>query len=247
MNFFKKLFGKDKKESQEHEIKEQKSAMIVNTEPAYKRTEQLEPKKDKGFVSIPNKIGDCIRVYYYPKVKFSPDSEAERLALEMQETGDWKVDLRHEDSKINVYYHDEFFGTVLEKEDMVIDWIKRDDPLFCILGNFGDSGYYLALAFYRDEQKRLSNRESSIIKLIRCTSEDSQMNMIGLQPGEKLDLEEDYEREDGVNVLANGCKIGALPKRQAIKYLEEGCAGVFLERMENDDNFHDIPYVKIYW
>lgn len=235
-------FLKKKNEPQKTEIPHEK--------PIAKQIKYQEPdppRPRKKFVSIPHRIGDCVRSYYYPKVKFSPSSDAERLALTMQETGEWEVTLQQEDSKIVVYYHGDLLGELLEKEDMVKDWLKRNDPMFCALGNFGNSGNYLALAFYRDEQKRLSSRESTVVKLIRCTNEEAQLNLTGAEEGDKLDLEEDYEHEDSVVVLLDGAEIGALPKRQAAKYMEEGCAGVFLDHLDMDDNCRDIPYVKIFW
>lgn len=230
-----------------------KVATKIEVPPDQSGKEQIfEPRPEaeeykKSIVTIPNRIGDCIRVYYYPKAKFTPVSSAERMALAMQDSGDWKVDLRENDSQISVYYHGELFGELAEKCDIAKDWIQRNDPMFCLLGNLGDSGNYLTLAFYRDEQKRLSSRQSNIVKLIRCTNEDAQLNMSGLKEGDKLELEEDYDREDAVNVLVDGCEIGALPKKQALKFLEDGCAGVFLDHMGSDDNCNDIPFVKIYW
>lgn len=209
------------------------------------KPEQSEPEKKT--VYIPDRIGDCIKLYYYPKVNFLPYPKTERLVLAMQESGEWEVTLKYEDSKIIAYYHEDQFGELLEKADMVSDWLKRNDPMFCVLGNFGGSENYLAIAFYRDEQKRLSSRESTVVKLTHCTNDDAQLNMIGLEDGDKLELEENYEQEDSVNVLFDGCEIGALPKKQAVRFLDEGCTGVFLDHIYNDDNCNNIPFVKIYW
>ena len=197
-------------------------------------------------VTIPDRIGSCLRVYYYPKLKISPAPSAEDQAKNMQETGDWKLEPVEAESGVNLLYHGEVFALLLDKVDMVKDWLKRGDPMIAILSNLGDSGNLAAIAFYRDEEKRLASRNFDIVKLTRYANEDAQFNLAGLQPGDKLELEEDYEREDAVNVLY-GAEIGALPKKYAKKYIDEGCAGVFLDHIDTDDNYKDVPYVKIYW
>ena len=205
------------------------------------------PKKAIPTVRIPEKIGDCARVYYYPKVKIIPVPDARALAEEMQETGDWKLEATKEAFGVELTYHGEAFASLAERENMVSDWLQRGDPMFIVLGNLGDSGDYVALAFYRDEQKRLANREYEVVKLTRYTNEDAQFALMGLTPGTKLDLEEDYDREDSVLVMY-GDAIGALPKRHAKRFLEDGCSGAFLDRLEYDDEKDkDVPYIRIYW
>lgn len=205
------------------------------------------PSRKSVSVRIPDRIGDCIRAYYYPKVKIIPVPGARVLAEKMQESGDWKLEATKEPFGIELAYGGEAFASLAEREDMVSDWLQRGDPMLIFLGNLGDSGNYAAIAFYRDEQKRLAHRESEVVKLTRYANQDAQFALMGLEPGVKLDVEEDYDREGSVLVMC-GDAIGALPKKSAERFLDEGCAGVFLDHIDYDDEKDkDIPYVKIYW
>ena len=208
---------------------------------------KIEEKKKELDVIIPKKVDDCILLYYYPKIKIAPCENALEIAKVMQKENRWGLTPSVSEDGVDLLFDDTRFATLIDRVDMVKDWIKRGDPLLVYLGNIGDSGNYAIFAFYRDEEKRLSYRESSVVKLTRYKNEDAQMNMSGLEAGEKLELEEDYEREDGVNVLADGAEIGSLPKKYATKYIEEGCAGVFVDHIDSDEEFNDVPFVKIYW
>ena len=220
----------------------QKPTPVAHTATAPKIS---SPKKVD--VTIPRKIGDCQQVYRYDRLTIAPVADAVKIALEMQRSGDWELDAVKVPSGVELQYHGAPFAALTQKEDMVSDWLDRGDPLFACLGNVGDSGNSACIAFYRDEMKRLASHENIVVKLIRCTNEEAQLNLTLAEEGDKLELEEDYEHEDSVVVLLDGSEIGALPKRQAIKYMEEGCAGVFLDHLDTDDNCRDIPYVKIYW
>ena len=203
-------------------------------------------KPQKPNVYIPNRVGDCLRVYFYQNIKFQPYEIADSLADEMVKSNDWALTPIKSGDRIDLYYHETPFAILSDRVDMVSDWLKRNDPMVVILQNMGPSGNFASIAFYRNEEKRLASHESTVVKLVRYANEDAQFNLSGLEPGEKLDLEEDYEREDSVNVLY-GAEIGALPKKQSQRYIEEGCAGVFLDHIDIDDNLKDVPYVKIYW
>ena len=198
-------------------------------------------------VMIPDKIGDCVRLYLYTKLRIAPVSNAVEIVNVMQETNDWILTAKKTQAGIELDYHGEPFAALLDKVDMVSDWIERGDPMFICLKSIGESGQFVLIAFYRDEQKRLANRENTVIKLIKYANQDAQSCMIGLTGGEKLDLEEDLSEDDVVSVSSCNGIIGYLPKKYANRYMEEGCAGAFLDRIEEGDNMKDVPYIKIYW
>ena len=69
-----------------------------------------------------------------------------------------------------------------------------------------------------------------------------------MHEGEKVDLEEDYDGDDSVIVSSVGMEIGHLPKKQARKFVADGCAGAFVEEIEYDDEKDRyIPHIRIYW
>lgn len=203
-------------------------------------------QQKRNDIMIPSRIGDCIRVHYYPKAKIQPADGALELAQAMQASGNWALDAVATESGVALMYQGQKFADLLERYDMVKDWLERKDPMLIYLGNLGDSGNYAAIAFYRDEQKRLAYREQQTVRLTAYASKDHQDAILAREAGDKLDLEGD-DLEDGVEVCY-GDTLGKLPKAAAKRYIEEGCAGVFLDRVDYDDEKDKyIPYVKIYW
>lgn len=217
---------------------------LIKNEPT--DTAEELPKETKPNIVIPKRIEDCFRIYFYKNLNIQLYDASETILNEMANANDWVLTPVKTDDHIDLLYHETPFGILSDKVDMVTDWLKRKDPLFVVLQNVGPSGNFVSVAFYRNEEKRFSSHESTVVKLIRYANDDAQLYLSGLEPGEKLDLEEDFDRDDTVNVLCGG-EIGSLPKKQSKRYLEEGCAGVFLDHIDTDDNLKDIPYVKIYW
>lgn len=103
---------------------------------------------------------------------------------------------------------------------MCADWLRRGDPIRCEMTGFKPGREHVVLCFYRDEEKRLSYRESAIAKLTSYTSEYKQDNIQNLKPGEKLTCSEDDYTDDKVNVL-DWCSepIGRLSKNTPIDSL----------------------------
>ena len=194
-------------------------------------------------VIIPSKIGTAWKKYYYPDEEFEPMPESEELAHEMQKTNDWKLGVNNDGAFMTLTYHGLPFGIVKNQKraDMLKDWIERNEPLLIFLSHFGASNT-VAMAFYRDDEARLSYRESTIVKLTRYSNEDAQLSISILENREPLDFDEEDEETIAIS------DIGYLPKSAAKKYAEEGAAGVFLDHVDYDDEKDKyIPYVKIYW
>ena len=211
------FFKKPTKQAQQPKIEETKQEPEEKISCPAQPIVKPAPKYD---VTIPKRIGKFVLVYCYDKLSIMPAQNAQEMAQNMLISNDWELSAaKAESGKIELFYYGQEFATLQEKEDMVSDWIKRSDPMKIYLKNLGNSGNFATVAFYRDEQERLSKRETSVVKLTRCTNEDAQLSMIGLEEGDKLELEEDYEREDSVNVLVDGAEIGALPKKYSVKYI----------------------------
>lgn len=201
---------------------------------------------------IPRKMGECLLLYQYANLKVSPSEQAISIAESMQAANKWLFDIREHEGQIKLYFSDNYFGKLLDKTDMVLDWLKRDDPVIVGLKNINDRDGISCIAFaafYRDEQKRLAYRENEIVRLVKYAKKDTQESLSFSSKGEKLDLEEDYDAENSVVVSDDyGNEIGYLPQKQAKRFLAEGCAGAFLESADYDDEKDKyIPHIKIYW
>lgn len=226
------------------ELQQAAEAQEIEDETPPQETAQEQEKRDE--VTIPSRLGDCLRVYFYPKAKIQPADGALEMARAMQASGNWALDAVATESGVALMYQGQKFADLLERYDMVKDWLARKDPMLIYLGNLGDSGNYVAIAFYRDEQKRLAYREQQVVRLTAYASEDHQDAILAREEGDKLDLEGD-DPESGVEVCY-GDTLGKLPKAAAKRYIEEGCAGVFLDHVDYDEEKDKyIPYVKIYW
>lgn len=203
-------------------------------------------RKGQNDVTIPARMGDCILTHSYPEVKIQPAEDAVEIAEEMQASGSWALDAVATVDGVELRYQGRKFADLLERCDMVRDWLERGDPMLIYLANIGASGDYVFLAFFRDEQKRLAHREQQVVRLTAYASEEHQDAIIAREAGDKLDLKGD-DPDDGVEVCY-GDVLGKLPKAAARRYLDEGCAGVFLDHVDYDDEKDKyIPYVKIYW
>lgn len=141
-------------------------------------------------------------------------------------------------------------GRILDpqKAEMLMDWIQKKLPYDAILLA---SGHTVNLRFYQDKRMGQDHREQTVIALTGFKAMSKQDAIDFLDPGEEVELEENYNREDAVDVLANGIdKIGSLPKKIAQRYLEEGAYGAFFEKgepIEDDNGNYTKPYIRIYW
>ena len=156
-----------------------------------------------------------------------------------------EVDIRSNGTNIELLYNGMVFGTITdeEKAKMVSDWYKKGLPCNAILLAPGDR---VNLRFYKD--KRIGNeyRTQDVIQLLNYKSEEKQDTITFLENGDELDLEEDDDQET-VYVSYAGAQIGKLPKKYAIKYLEEGAYAAFFEKSDMNENDISVPFVRIYW
>lgn len=209
------------------------------------------PKPKKIDVYVPDRIGELLRVYHYSRVPFEPTTDAETEVEKMQAEKKWELTAEADGKTVYIKHNDVRIGVMKSREDMIRDWLRRNDLVKIWLESFGKNGDYVTLAFYRDEQKRLSYRENTVVKLTRYAKSEIQDTIMSVQDGSMLDFDEDYSYdlpEDTVMVTYEGVSIGALPKKIANRYLDEGAAAVFFDHSDYDiEKDKEIPYVKIYW
>ncbi len=236
MGFFSKLFksNKDAPETAQPEKENVKEEIA---------TPQL-PKKEKYDIVIPSQKNGAPLAYKY-SVDFLLTN---RDALEKNVTNnEWMLEPKEIDGKIHLFSNDSDIGILKQKEDMLFDWIRRNDPyLLCIESVKSDSDTGKAfLVFYRDKRKGNEWREQTVVALTAFKSQYKQELIMFLSEGEELQIEEDFD--DHVIVSSAGEEIGRLPAKYAKRYLQDGVYAVFFETSEETDDFKEKPYVRIYW
>lgn len=202
-------------------------------------------------VDVPSRIGSCILVYNYAGVRISLLNNTSSVFEAMAKEKDLELTADYgEDDSIVLSHKGTTCAVLRGREDMVSDWLDRGDPFLIYLDSYKDGAATVHIIFYRDEQKRLSHRESQVVRLTRYANEDAQIGLIGVKSGDKVELSAEYDARSGDEYVAvdNGFEIGALPKAAANRYLSEGAAGAFIDHVDYDiDKDKSIPYVIIYW
>ena len=197
---------------------------------------------------MPSRVGDCVEVYTYRKVKIA---NVDRNQLRsMLESDDWKCDIITQDGAALITYGSDVVGVIDNPKlvGMCADWIERSDPIRCEVTSAKTGEEQIMLSFYRNEEKRLSWRESKVIKLTAYKSEDKQIAVSYQERGNILAPEEDYDHESTVNVFDDiGEAIGRLPKKIAELYLNGEIEAILYDHTEEDIDGNLIPFVKVYF
>ena len=253
-----KLLKKRKSQS-----KEKQTASLTQTKPTQVKNAQetistdaspritIKESNNDPYISIKRVIDNLVLKYYY-SVKYIPSEKAESIALKMRDTESFEFDITIKNDKIYAFYDGEEFGEIIEKQRMIKDWLAKNDLLKVYFQYYSEEveKCKVFICFYRDEQALYSKRENTIIKLTNYKNEDARTGQIGLEDGALLDFDTDIDfeaPEDTVWITYVGCEIGRLPKKYANKYLAQGASAVFFDHFDVDENYEDIPYVKIYW
>ena len=124
------------------------------------------------------------------------------------------------------------------------DFKKKGLPCHALLLSNGEE---VNLRFYKDKRFGNEYREQTVCKLTGCKSESKQETISFMDIGDEVDLEEDYDHDDAVIASYQGDPIGKLPKKVALRFLQEEAYAAYLEKLEQDDEFRDIPHIRIYW
>ncbi len=199
---------------------------------------------------IPKLIGEEVQLYRYGSVPFIQAKNAAAEIAKMKNAKSRDLDYKIQDENCVLLHDGVLIGTLTERYDMICDWHARGDTIKILLQSYCENGTATVnIGFYRNEEARLSYRETTTVKLIGYAGGDAQMELSSASERMLLTAveDEDSNGNDIISILADDI-IGRLPKKVAAKYLSEGAAKIFLDRVEYDEEKDKyIPYVKIYW
>lgn len=164
---------------------------------------------------------------------------------------DYMLEPKEIDGEFHLLSSGADIGILLDRDDMLRDWIVRGDPYFLclehVLKETPEEGCTGQIAFYRDKRKGQEWREQTVTPLTAYRSDQKQSLIWDIKEGAHLVLRKDSDYADSVVVIWQGSVIGKLTKNQAKRYLEEGAYSAFFERREYDKDYKDKPYIRIYW
>lgn len=199
-------------------------------------------------VRLPERIDGAPLVYQYPDVMTKLLNED--ILYEAADKGQWEFDVQKVGDDYHLFILDTDAAILRDKrrEEMLDDWIRRDDPYKALLNKLtADGTLTIFLAFYRDRRKGQEYREQSVVTLTGYKSEEVQDILLGYGEGDPLELEESDEKEGRIDVVKDGFRLGSLPAKIA-KRCEDADPYVFVESVElDDDGKYYVPTVRIYW
>lgn len=220
---------------------EQERLAAKNAEKERQAEKKAAEEERKKTLYFSPRMGEAPIAYRY-NVEISP-------AKKNDYTTDFFADARvSADGVVEIVESENIIGTVDNPHivGMLKDWDTREDPYAVIVRHNGGASF----AFYRDNRKTQAWRKQDVVKLTSYKSEAAQDEISSLHPGDEVDLEENYDRENAVNVEYCSIKIGSLPARYAKKYSEEGAYGAYVEEIKEDQSGGDfwyVPIIRIFW
>lgn len=236
----------DQGSTQSPDIQQDQSSNFVSTTyPEVKLPPILQ--ESKLDIVIPERKDGAPLQYTYT-VKISLLNEA---ALRTHhENKNWYFTPKDIDGKIHLFLGDDDIATLSQREDMLRDWIKRNDPYIICFKNLSEKdGATAFIAFYRDKRKGNEWREQTVVALLSYKSTEKQDIIETLKEGDEVTL---VDVGTGVEVWVDHEPIGKLPSKHAKRYIEEDAYGAFYEKFEYDEgdsnlNFKQQPYIRIFW
>lgn len=155
-----------------------------------------------------------------------------------------------DDGDICLKHNDVYLARLTDKKDIAADWIKKQLPYICQFTGFKNGEECVILHLYRDDELRLKQCQTTTAKLTSCTSEEKQDNIMLLEQGQKLFVEEDDDGKWYVRDV-NYHKIGRLPAKFNRMYEDGDLRGMFFDHTETVENAngyeYEIPYVRFYY
>ena len=203
-------------------------------------------------VVVAQRKDDCPLAYSYSRVPYILTDE--KTVKECMENGQWEVEPKIVNNEVHLFAKSKDIGTCTERSNMIKDWLINQEPLTIYLDRITatDSGQVsgtIMIAFYRDRRKGQEWRKQSVVALTAYRSEDVQMDLESVNPGDPVEFEDEF---DGVSVTCCGAVIGKLPKSYCEKVLESSYYGAFVEEVEEVEKESDFttflkPTIRIYW
>ena len=159
---------------------------------------------------------------------------------------DWNFTPKDINGDIHLFLGDDDVGVLVDRVDMLRDWLKRGDPFLLYFENLSkENGCLGRIAFYRDKRKGNEWREQTVVSLVSYKSGEKQEVLESLQEGDEVQIEE--EDDDNVSITSDDQMIGKLPKKYARRCVEEGAHSAFIEKLEYDEVGKMQPFIRIYW
>lgn len=215
----------------------------------YKNDTSNRNNRDKSYyASFPVVLEGYPLVYYYRNIEINALDSA--LFDSMVRDDDYSISVVPDQAGGAVIQKDgKTLGTISKYGSMIDDWQKRGEPMLCKITSLKEGRESVGLGFYRDMQAKLSSCEHSVVRLTKNRSQDMQDAVAPLEDGEMLDIFPEYmNEEDAIPVQSKiWGEVGFLPKKFNKIYEETGIRGVFVDHVEEDENFKYTAYVRVYW
>lgn len=232
----------DLKELAEHKKKSytQRATAVDEAANAAASFERLRRKLD---VVAPAKIDGAPLAYQYTVQIEATDRDAAYSAAEAER---WDLTAREIGEDVHIFAGDADVGVLREREKMMRDWLRKSNPYRMYIENIGETDFRARLLFYLDRRKGQDDREQSVVPLTRWSDADAQAALIGAEIGDELELDE-AARDNVVQVFCDGAPIGQLPPAILRRLQTESPYGVWLDALEETDDYKIKPVVRIYW
>ena len=232
----------DLKELAEHRNKAYTPRETASEE-AKNAAELLEKLRRKYDVIAPSKIDGAPLAYQYTVQIEATNRDAAYAAAEAEQ---WELTAKEVGDEVHVFAGDADVGVLREQEKMMRDWLRKGNPFRLYIENIGETDFRARLLFYLDRRKGQSDREQSVVPLTGWSKDDAQDALIGAKTGDELELDEDVIAHTA-NVLCSGAPIGKLPPAIMRRLQEETPYGLWLDALEETEDFKIKPVVRIYW
>lgn len=209
---------------------------------------KIDDRDKSYYASFPVVLEGYPLVYYYRNIKINALDSA--LFDSMVGNDDYSISVVPDQAGGAVIQKDgKTLGTISKYGSIIDDWQKRGEPMLCKITSLKEGRESVGLGFYRDMQAKLSSCEHSVVRLTKNRSQDMQDAVASLEDGEMLDIFPEYmDEEDAIPVQSKiWGEVGFLPKKFNKIYEETGIRGVFVDHVEENENFKYTAYVRVYW
>lgn len=207
------------------------------------------------YLGAPTKIGDTTQAYRYAIKVASPFHE---ILKDGFDSGEYNFSVDQIDGEYWLTLCGKPAGKLIEKTEMIGDWLHRGDPYRIYLRDYTyEQDCNLILVFYKDKSAPHKWREQTVVPLMSYRGKALQEVSSYLYPKEEVTLEENayqfdcIQSEEDVAVCYKGELIGKLPAKYASKVISSGATFAEIEEIvdSKDSNGNDFsrPVIRIYW
>ena len=203
------------------------------TQPVSTPTVTEVASKPKTFYA-PDRIGDCQFAYEYHNVNVCPVAG---LDIDTLELGSKVSFAKGEDTPVALLGGQQI-GTMLPGRiaDMVMDWLKRDEPIFSLMETrIPDKNVIqLFVVFYKNLIEVAERRGLSRVKLVGNANQDMQESISCQEVGDPCYALYDSDKEKW-EVSGSSGSIGYLPAKYKNVTITEDAKIIIADIEENDE------------